>query len=156
MFKKGESITISEFLDERAIVFLKVATREEAIDSLIDTLESAGKLKDRQTFYQAIAEREKIVSTGIGLGVAIPHAKMEGYKNFFLAIGIKKNDGIEWNSLDGSPIHIVFMIGGPAEQQTAYLNILSKITHAIKDESRRKKILKAITAKDVIAAFEGC
>lgn len=156
MFKKGESITISEFLDERAIVFLKVATREEAIDYLIDTLDSAGKLKDRQTFYQAIAEREKIVSTGIGLGVAIPHAKMEGYKNFFLAIGVKKNDGIEWNSLDGSPIHIVFMIGGPAEQQTAYLNILSKITHAIKDESRRKKILKAITAKDVIAAFEGC
>ncbi len=156
MFKKGESITISEFLDERAIVFLKVATREEAIDYLIDTLESAGKLKDRQTFYQAIAEREKIVSTGIGLGVAIPHAKMEGYKNFFLAIGVKKNDGIEWNSLDGSPIHIVFMIGGPAEQQTVYLNILSKITHAIKDESRRKKILKAITAKDVIAAFEGC
>lgn len=154
MFKKETAISISEFLDERTISFLHAATREEALAALIATLDAAGKLKDKELFHQAILEREKVVSTGIGLGVAIPHAKLEGYRNFFLAIGIQKNGGIEWNSLDGSPIHIIFMIGGPSEQQTAYLNILSKITHAIKDETRRKKLLKATTTEDVIAAFE--
>jgi len=156
LFKKGELVTISNYLDERAILFLNVENRTLALEKLIDALDKEGKLKNRQEFHHAILEREKIVSTGIGMGVAIPHAKLEGYKDFFIAIGIQEGRGIEWNALDGLPVHIIFMIGGPANQQTEYLKILSRITMAIKDEVRRKKILKAKSGKEVISLFEEC
>jgi len=69
-------------------------------------------------------EREKIVSTGIGMGVAIPHAKLTSVEDFFIAIGILSK-GVQWNALDGGPVRLIFMIGGPDDKQTAYLQILS-------------------------------
>ena len=62
--------------------------------------------------------------TGIGIGVAIPHAKLEGYSDFFIAIGVQKKKGIDWNALDGSDVKLIFMIGGPENKQTEYLKIL--------------------------------
>lgn len=147
-------MAISDYLEEPLILFLNVESRNEALSQLVDALDGAGKLLDRNAFYQAILEREKIVSTGIGIEVAIPHAKLAGYHNFFIAIGIQKQRGIEWNALDGTPVRIIFMIGGPENKQTAYLKILSQLTMAIKDEERRKRILKAQTPRDVIEAFE--
>ena len=123
-FKKGECVAISNYLDERLVLFLNVGTRDEALRSMTDALDKAGKLKNPQVFHHAILEREKIVSTGIGLGVAVPHAKLQGYEDFFIAIGIQPNKGIEWNALDGAPVRLIFMIGGPDNQQTEYLKIL--------------------------------
>jgi PTS system nitrogen regulatory IIA component len=156
LFKKGESVAISNYLDERLVLFLNADTRDEALDQLVDLLAKAGKLKDSRVFHDAILEREKIVSTGIGLGVAIPHAKLHGYDKFFIAIGIQTKKGIEWNALDNSPVRLIFMIGGPENKQTEYLKILSHLTMAIKNEERRKKLLKTYDAKDVIALFAGC
>lgn len=149
-------MAISDYLDDRLVAFLNVESRNSALEALVDLLDSAGKLRDKESFYRAILEREKIVSTGIGMGVAIPHAKLEGYEDFFIAIGIQNKKGIEWNALDGSPVRFVFMIGGPEHKQTEYLKILSHLTMAIKNEDRRKKLLKAATPKEVIELFEGC
>jgi nitrogen PTS system EIIA component len=149
-------VAISRYLDERLILMLEATSRDEAIDQLIDAFDRADKLKDKTAFRQAIFQREKIVSTGIGMGVAIPHAKLEGYKDFFIAIGLQKQNGIEWNALDGRPVKLIFMIGGPEDRQTEYLKILSKLTLAIKDEERRKKLLKATTVQEVLSLFEGC
>ena len=156
LFKKEDSVTIAHYLDPHLVLFLDVATRDEAIAQLIDQLDRAGQLKDKEAFHHAILEREKIVSTGIGLGVAIPHAKCAGYHDFFLAVGIQKRQGIEWEALDGTLVHIVFLIGGPEDKQTDYLKILSRLTLAIKDEERRKKLLKAMTVQNVIDLFSDC
>ena len=156
MFTKGECVAISNYLDERLVLFLKADSRDEALDQLVRALEKAGKLKNPKVFHEAILEREKIVSTGIGLGVAIPHAKLQGYDDFFIAIGIQSKNGIEWNALDGAPVRLIFMIGGPENKQTEYLKILSHLTMAIKNEERRKKLLKTYDAKDVIGLFAGC
>jgi nitrogen PTS system EIIA component len=156
-FKKGECVAISNYLDERLVLFLNADSREEALSQMIGVLEKAEKLKNAQVFHDAILEREKIVSTGIGLGVAIPHAKLQGYEDFFIAIGIQQaKKGIEWQALDGAPVHLIFMIGGPENRQTEYLKILSHLTMAIKNEERRKKLLKTYDAKDVITLFSGC
>lgn len=149
-------MAISNYLDERLVLFLNASSRDKAIEQMIERLEKAGKLKNAKIFHEAILEREKIVSTGIGLGVAIPHAKLQGYDEFFIAIGIQGKHGIEWNALDNSPVRLIFMIGGPENKQTEYLKILSHLTMAIKNEERRKKLLKAYDAKDVIALFAGC
>lgn len=156
LFKKGECVAISNYLDERLVLFLNANSRDEALDQMVSALKNQGKLKDPKVFHDAILEREKIVSTGIGLGVAIPHAKLQGYDEFFIAIGVQAKKGIEWNALDGAPVHLIFMIGGPDNEQTKYLRILSHLTMAIKNEERRKKLLKTYDAKDVIALFAGC
>lgn len=156
LFKKGECVTISDYLDERLVLFLNVDKRDEALDQLVSLLEREGKLKNAKVFQNAILEREKIVSTGIGLGVAIPHAKLQGYDEFFIAIGIQTKKGIEWNALDNAPVRLIFMIGGPENKQTEYLKILSHLTMAIKNEERRKKLFKAYDAKDVVALFADC
>jgi nitrogen PTS system EIIA component len=155
-FKKDEFMTISKYLDERLVVFLDEPTRDAAIEKLVDVLDKAGKLRNRRDFHKAILDREKIVSTGIGIGVAIPHAKLEGYSDFFIAIGVQKKKGIDWNALDGSDVKLIFMIGGPENKQTEYLKILSRLTQAVKDEERRKKILKTNLPGEVIDQFVGC
>lgn len=133
-------IKISKYLDPRLILFLNADTREDAIKLMVDSVHQAGKIWDKEVFYQAITDREKIVSTGIGMGVAIPHAKLSTFNDFFIAIGILQK-GIDWKALDGAPVRVIFMIGGPDDKQTEYLQILSRLTFAIKDEQRRKKIL---------------
>ena len=122
--------------------------------SLVDLLDKKGKLKDKEAFFGAILDREKIVSTGIGIGIAIPHAKLSGYEDFFIAIGVQRGPGIEWQALDGLPVHVIFMIGGPEDKQAEYLNILSMITGAIKDETRRKALLSAKSVEQVVGLFE--
>jgi PTS system nitrogen regulatory IIA component len=147
-------VTISHLLDEKLIIFLDVEDRNGAIQEMVRLLESSGKLRDPALFQKAILEREKLVSTGIGMGVAIPHAKLEGYRDFFIAVGISPKRGIDWNALDQEFVQLVLMIGGPEKEQKRYLQILSNLTAAIKDPLRRKQILKASTPKQVIALFE--
>jgi PTS system nitrogen regulatory IIA component len=106
-------------------------------------------LEDTDVFYHAIIDRERIVSTGIGMGVAIPHAKLPSFDDFFIAIGILQK-GIEWEALDGALVRLIFMIGGPDDKQTEYLQILSRLTFALKDEQRRKKLLTLHSPEDIV------
>lgn len=147
-------IRISKYLDEKFITFISANSRDEALSLMIDNLANHGSLQDKQIFHDALLERERIVSTGIGMGVAIPHAKLKGYEDFFIAIGILQK-GVDWNSLDGSPVKIIFMIGGPDDKQTEYLQILSGLTTAIKDENRRRKILTMNSPAAIMSLFKG-
>lgn len=146
-------IKVSDHLNSHLVKFLEVQDRDQAISQMVDLIDQAGYLKGKEEFHDAIMQREKIVSTGIGMGVAIPHAKLAGYDDFFIAIGILKQ-GVEWNALDGSPVRVIFMIGGPDDKQTEYLQILSDLTIAIKDEERRKKMLTLNSAEDIISLFK--
>lgn len=146
-------IKISDYLDPQLVAFLDVKSRDEAIQALVEIIHKAGRLHDKDAFYQAIIEREKIVSTGIGMGAAIPHAKLAAYDDFFIAIGVLRK-GLDWNALDGSPVRLIFMIGGPDDKQTEYLQILSNLTLAIKDEAIRKKILTLNSPQDMIELFQ--
>ena len=128
-----------------------MSQQDEAIDALIDQLEE--KLDDTEAFRQAIFQRERLVSTGIGMGVAIPHAKMKSFSDFFIVVGIQRKKGLDWNGLDKIPVKLIFMIGGPEDRQTEYLQILSLLTAAIKDAELRKELLKAACSEEVIALF---
>ncbi len=143
----------ADYLDSRLVTFLDVSTQEEAIDALIDLSSREGKLQDIKGFRRAIFHREQLVSTGIGMGVAIPHAKMDDLSDFFIVIGIQKKRGLDWNALDKVPVRLIFMIGGPEGKQNEYLQILSLLTSAIKDTELRKELLKAVSAEEVVSLF---
>ncbi len=144
---------ISDYLDSNLVVFLSAETRDSVIDTMIDQLDCQGKLESKQAFRDAIFYRESLVSTGIGMGIAIPHAKMKNISEFFIAVGLQQTKGVEWNSLDKVPVRIVFMIGGPDDRQTEYLQILSLLTSAIRSADLRRKLLKATSSKEVLDLF---
>lgn len=148
-------MTLLQFIRDGVVRFLNANSRNEALHQLVETLKEADAIQNFEQFYDAVLQREQLVSTGIGMGVAIPHAKMENFDHFFLAIGIQKTrEGIEWGALDEVPVRLIFMIGGPANQQTEYLKILSRLTTAIKDEKRRMNLLATHSKEEIIRLFE--
>ncbi len=147
-------IKISKYLDQNLISFISAENRDEVLHIIVNNLHRHKVVKDEEVFYNAILEREKVVSTGIGMGVAIPHAKLSGYNDFFIGVGILQK-GVDWISFDGSPVRIIFMIGGPDDKQTEYLQILSGLTMAIKDEDRRRKMLTLNSPEAIMALFKG-
>ncbi|MEZ5314984.1 MAG: PTS sugar transporter subunit IIA [Chlamydiales bacterium] len=152
--QNSQNLLISNYLSAALVKFLDVNHRDAALASLVNSLHEEGKLKDKEAFHHAILEREAIVSTAIGMGVAVPHAKLSEYQTFFIAIGIHLK-GLSWDALDGVPVRLIFMIGGPDDRQTEYLQLLSRLTLAIKDEERRKKLLQFTNPEDIIALFRG-
>lgn len=134
------------------VIFSQADTRDAALQELVHHIYEQGILEQESIFYQAIIDREKIVSTGIGMGVAIPHAKLPGFDQFFIAIGVLQKP-VDWNALDGAPVRLIFMIGGPDDKQTEYLQILSQLTQAIKDEDLRQKLLTSQNPQDMIELF---
>lgn len=151
--QKRKEMKVSDYLDSSCILFFKSAERDAALKELVDVLFQNGKVKDVDSFYQAVLDREELVSTGVGMQVAIPHAKKDTFKDFFIAVGIQKENPIEWHSLDKVPVRLVFLIGGPENQQTKYLKILSSLTQVIKDEKVRKKLVNANSSKEFMEIF---
>ena len=110
-------------------------------------------LPNRDVFRKAIFDREELLSTGIGMGVAVPHAKLKEFNDFFIAVGVQQKKGIEWNAIDKAPVRLVFLIGGPDDRQSEYLKILSQLTVAIKDQNLRKELMNASTPDEVCDVF---
>lgn len=144
---------ISRYLNPNLIVFLSTETREQTLREMIRVVSDSGRMIDQEEFYQAILDREKIVSTGIGMGVAIPHAKLLHLQDFFIVLAVLRKP-IHWAALDGTGVRIVFMIGGPDDKQTEYLQILSQITHAIRNEEVRKKLVNSHQVSEVVELFK--
>lgn len=145
-------MNIADYIQPELIFFLKEETRDGALKGMVKGLYDVGIVEEVEAFYQAVVEREKIVSTGIGMGIAIPHAKLPAYNHFFIAIGILQKS-VDWDALDHSPVRLIFLLGGPDDKQTEYLQILSGLTSTIKDEGRRKKLLTLNSKEDIIDLF---
>lgn len=150
----ASNFRISDYLFEKQVTFLEQTTKESVLLELVELLDKENILKDKRHFYHLILAREEIVSTGIGMGIAVPHAKIADYDSFFVAVGIHSK-GIVWDAIDGVLVRLVFMIGGPENQQITYLQLLSKLTSALKDDDRRKLLLGVQSKKDVIKLFTG-
>ena len=146
-------MTLAQYMDKQLITFSNAFSRDEILKELTHLIYEAGRIKDKKQFFEAILKREKIVSTAIGMNVAIPHAKLSGYDQFFIAIAILKQS-VAWQSLDGSTVRMVFMIGGPDDKQTEYLQLLSQLTQIVKDEEVRKNLLTSSSPIDIIKLFQ--
>lgn len=144
-------IHIAKYMDPALVAFLDVRSREEALNAMVGLIDDAGKLHSKDNFYAAIMKREEIVSTGIGKGIAIPHAKLAEYDDFFIAIGVLQR-GVDWKALDNAPVRLIFMIAGPEDRQTEYLQILSSLTSLLNEEIR-KKILTLNSKEAIIRLF---
>lgn len=130
------------------IIDLKSNNKKDSLKELVDVIATASEVTDKDKFYLAVVKRENVLSTGIGIGLAVPHVNIDSVKDFVMAIGRKK-DGLDFDSLDGKPVYLIVMIGANINQQEDYLKILAKICMLFKDLSFREEILKAATTKEI-------
>ncbi|XRG80598.1 fructose-specific PTS transporter subunit EIIC [Rossellomorea sp. GAMAL-10_SWC] len=145
---------ITELLKiDTVLIDLNSSSKMSVIDELIQVLDQAGKLNDQQQFKEAILTREGQSTTGIGEGIAIPHAKTAAVKTPAIAFGRSK-DGIDYESLDGQPAHLFFMIAASEGANNAHLETLSRLSSLLMDEEFRGSLLSAKDANEIIQLID--
>jgi len=154
---KYGDIKLPDLLKDKYIELdLKEKEKPKLIAELVDMVAKPSRIKDRKAIFEAILEREKLGSTGIGNGVAIPHAKIKGIKKPLLILG-RSTEGVNFDALDGEKTYLFFMLISPREEVGLHLKILSKISHLVKDKfvvERLKKIKDKHEIFKIISDFE--
>ena len=146
-------MTVNELLDAKSVkIPLSATSKEEAIRLLVNSLAEGGSVSDKAAYLEAVLQREATGSTGIGFGVAIPHGKSPGVAKAGIAFA-KLAQPLEWASLDGNPVQVVFMIAVPQEAAgNEHLKILIAISRKLIDEEFRGKLM-AVANYDELAAL---
>ena len=140
---------VLEILDVSTILpDLKSATKKDVIAELCELLKANGKIKDAGTVAEALMEREKLGSTGIGQGVAIPHGKSDAAEGLVAALGISKR-GVEFEALDGEPVHLVFLLVAPPDSTGNHLKALARISRLLKDKFFRQALKEAKSPDEI-------
>ena len=144
---------ITQLLTENTIILdLQAASKEEVLNEQISKLDQAGKLQDKQAFTRDILAREEQSTTGIGDGIAIPHAKSSAVKAPAIAFG-RSLSGLDYKSLDGQPAHLFFMIAASEGANNDHLDALSRLATFLMDSKFREKILEATSIEEVLSAI---
>ncbi len=141
-------VKLKDYIDTNIISDMASETKTSVLGEMVALIENSGKITDIQEYEKAILNRESILSTGIGLGVAVPHAKTAHVKDFAVALG-RSQAGIDYDSIDNSPVHLIFMIAGPEDDQKTYLKILARISLIARNEDLKKQILNADGPEDI-------
>lgn len=141
---------IMDFLNPDAVsVNLKSSSKKEVIQELVDLLSNTGEIKNKEEMVNILLSRETLGSTGIGQGIGIPHGKSPNVKKLIAAFGLSKK-GINFESLDGEPTHIFFLLVAPEESAGPHLKALARISRLLKDKYFRDTLIKASDEKELI------
>jgi len=122
--------------------------KESVITELVDLLNDAGLLLDREVVLEAILSREQTRSTGIGSGIAIPHGKCKGVKDLVMAIGIAA-EPIDFQSIDGKPIKVVVLLASPQDRTGPHIQALARISRLMLDEKFKEKLAESTSPQEV-------
>lgn len=123
---------------------LTAADRDGALAELAGCIARNHRV-DRDALFSAVLERERLGSTGIGDGIAIPHCKLRGAETFFLGFG-RSEAGIDFHALDGRPVHLMFLLLAPEDTVGAHLKMLARISRILKSPATRRSLLEAADA----------
>lgn len=124
-------------------------SKHDALKELIALLMSAGAISDGTELERLIQEREALMSTGIGLGIAVPHARLPQINSSVIALGTSPEGIPDYESIDGSTVHIVAMIVTGTQRQREYIELLSSLARLFKEESTRDRVLSARNSKEL-------
>lgn len=122
--------------------------KKSVITELVDLLDANGVLLDRDMALDAVLVREQTKSTGIGSGIAIPHGKCAAVKELVMAIGLT-SEPLDFESVDGKPVRIIFLLVSPADQTGPHIQALAKISRLMLDEEFKQELEGASSAEEV-------
>jgi PTS system fructose-specific IIA component/PTS system nitrogen regulatory IIA component len=132
---------------------MKAKGKMEALDELIDILVKDGVINDSKVFKEAVLKREEEFSTGIGMGIAIPHGKSKSVNVASIAFG-KSKAGVDYDSMDGEPAHLFFLIAVPEESSDVHLRALSEISRKLMHSDVRESLMNCSSFDEFIKVFE--
>ena len=145
---------ITELLDIRSIdLNVEVKSKMEAIDYLVELMEKSEKISNKEEYKKGILEREEITTTGIGDGIAIPHAQNKAVKKAGLA-AITIKEGVDYQSLDGKPVYLCFMIAAPEDGGHVHLQALAKLSALLMNEEFRNRLIHAKSSKEFLTIID--
>ncbi len=140
-------LTLKNFLAVEKISFFDETDKGKALKLMVELASADGRVEAPDELYNAVVEREEIYSTGIGFGIALPHARTASVKRITIALGVFRN-GINYGSMDDNPVRIIVLIAVPEFDQDLYIRVLSRVLGFLKKE--RENILKAAKPEDII------
>ncbi|MBE0550846.1 MAG: PTS sugar transporter subunit IIA [Ignavibacterium sp.] len=144
---------VSELLKQEFIISdLKGESKEEIINELVDLFKDDPRVEDIEKVRAAVLEREKVMSTGVGKGFAIPHGKTNAVKEIIGAFG-KIKDGIDYESLDGNPVNLVFLLVGKDNLISTHIKLLSRISRLMNKDDFRHRLTEANSADEIVKLF---
>jgi nitrogen PTS system EIIA component len=146
---------LSDFIDTSRIKFLTSLNKFQAIEELALVFDKSEICSDIKALISSLKEREEIMSTGIGFGIAIPHAKIEGIRALSFAVGISRQ-GIDFDSMDGLPVNLIILVVAGNNQHREYLGLLSSIMSLLKINNVKDQIIASSSPEDVMKLICEC
>lgn len=147
-------VNLKQILDDSRVVDLKGTTKEQVLAELVEVLATSPLITNREELHEKIFERERTLSTGVGIGVALPHVKIPGARDFVMAVG-RSFAGVDFKSLDDKPAHVVVMIACNDSQSGEFLKVMARLVMRLKDKDFRKQIQFAKNPREVVDLFTG-
>ncbi len=140
---------LTDILDESSVVAdLQAGDKAEALEILVEAMTQNNKTVNKQEILKVLLEREELGSTGIGDGIAIPHGKSPGITQIISGFGLSR-PGIDFDSLDGKPAHLFFVLVAPENSVGTHLKMLARISRMLKNTEFREKLLKANSQQEI-------
>ena len=131
----------------------QLKTKEEIIAELVNSLHLGDAINDKDKVLQAVLEREKIMSTGIGDGIAIPHGKSDAVVKLVAALGTQKS-GVDFEALNGEPAYVFFLLVSPANVSGPHIKALARISRLLKNDDFKKRLIAASSSEEIISVIQ--
>jgi PTS system fructose-specific IIC component len=138
---------------EQILLDLKSRTKLEVLKEVSEYAFQNKLVPDREALFRGLAEREDLISTGIGSGIAIPHTRYEGPEWIFILLA-RSSEGVEFDALDGEPVYLFIVIAGPETADKEQLKILSRTARLLKQPDFRDRLLTMPTAEEVLRCIQ--
>lgn len=135
--------------EDRIIININGKDKYDVLEKMVHIAKTSEKVKDVENLLKKVLEREKIKSTGIGGGIGIPHAQTSGVTDIIACLGISEQ-GVEFNSIDGKPVHLILLIATKERTNNTYLGLLSRIARLFIDEPFKQRIIKSTSPEEII------
>jgi nitrogen PTS system EIIA component len=140
---RSDAVDLSALLDAERVLFIDSQSKSDVLNVLVGNLAQSPAVRDPGGLLAGVLRREEMMSTGIGLGVAVPHVRLDTVDEVVMAVARSTTDISDYESVDGQPIRMVFMIAAGADQHKEYLRVLSGLTRLVREEPIREKLLRA-------------
>lgn len=143
---------IADLIENKILLNMKAKDSQGAIEELTELIDDKVPSVNKKALVNDLMEREKLGSTGIGKGIAIPHVRTDAVERVVVAFG-RSEKGVDFNALDDKPVHLFFLIASPENSENEYLNTLARVSRLLKKDQFREELLEAESNEAIIALF---
>lgn len=145
---------LSNLIEEDLMSFeLSSDGKDDVIGELVDLAAQSKLVRDKDLLLEEVLKREKLVTTGVGHGVAFPHAKTRAMKGIVIAFG-RSTDGVSFAAMDHKPVRLFFLIAAPEDTIGAHLNVMARLSFLMKSQENRDRLLTAKNAGEVMEVLD--